>query len=557
MFGGISRNKYYPTSVPLEHESVAPLQTILFSLKFMADHIRNGSNLAKIQYELRSCGYDRHNFDCDKTQMMKALGVAVNEAIQEKKIEAVKYVDDDTMKLNDELLPLLEIDSNKSLHDYFSPVDPFSYDQPWPSMNSPLDLAKLLKPKAPQWLVKNIIERQFDIKWSTSTGEPDYHSFYQFCDTKNTTKHFKYKPRLAHVKTTLYKECCRRPEQSLYHMPKNVLCPEVYINTVSGWKTWSPDEEGKFKEEDLPGWIDEPIFEFIKENADVQKSDDESLKQSLEKPTVYWLLIQDCEFMEGGNLKLKPTGQTQVYVGKANNGILGRWLKDSDNHCEMMKKCLYNVWAMTTYDPSRLEGIQLVDARLALAKVRGEETALFVIKTFGDDLEKAEIAVQKAQNDYDELRESEGLSPFDASENNDSDSDASQDLLPSDASENNDSDSDASQDMLPSDASQDMLPSDASENNDSDSDTSEESLPAISSEPLRKAWNELQSAKSFLTTLSKDSKTKKYGEVIKQLEDEERYHRQGKRDKLRNIIPYDKFKMTWKPTLMGYGMNFK
>ena len=93
-----------------------------------------------------------------------------------------------------------------------------------------------------------------------------------------------------------------------------------------------------------------------------------------------------------------------------------------------------------------------------------EKTALFVMKTFGDDLEKAEIAVQKAQNDYDELRESE-------------------DLLPSDASENNDSDSDASQDLLSSDAS---------ENNDSDSDTSEESLPATPSEPLRKAWDEFQ-----------------------------------------------------------------
>ena len=532
MFGGISTNRYYPSSVPLVHEGVAPLQTIVFSLKFMADSIRNGSYVAKIEYQLRSCGYDWLNFDSDKTQMMKAPAVAVNEAIQEEKIEPVKYVDNETiMKLNDELLPLLKIDSNKWLHDFFSIVS-FSEDLqpwPWPSMKSPLDLAKLLKPKAPQWLVKNIIERQFNIKWSTRNGEPDYHSFYQFCDTKNTTKYFKYIPRLAHVKATLYKECCRRPEQSLYHMPKNVLCPKVYINTVRGWETWSPDEEGKFKEDDLPRWIDEPIFEFIKENADIQKSDDESLKQSLEKPTVYWLLIQDCEFIEGGNLKLKPIGETQVYVGKANNGILGRWLKDSDNHCTMIKRCLDNVWAMKTYDPLRLEGIQLVDARPALAKVRGEKTALFVMKTFGDDLEKAEIAVEKAQNVYDELGESEGLSLSDASENNDSDSDASEDLLPSDASENN----------------------------DSDSDTSGESLPATPSKPLMKAWNDLQSAKSFLTTLSKDSKTKKYGEVIKQLEDEERYHRHGKRDKSRNIIPYDKFKMTWKPTLMGYGMNFK
>jgi hypothetical protein len=75
---------------------------------------------------------------------------------------------------------------------------------------------------------------------------------------------------------------------------------------------------------------------------------------------------------------------------------------------------------MTTYDPSTLEGIQLVDARLALAKVRRdhakeyrlmksgddfpENSALFVIKTFGDDVEKAEIAQQRARVRLDEAK---------------------------------------------------------------------------------------------------------------------------------------------------------
>ena len=244
----------------------------------------------------------------------------------------------------------------------------------------------------------------------------------------------------------------------------------------------------------------------------------------LEKPTLYWAVIKDSDFPgdedEMKDLKLKPIGSTQVYVGKANNGIKGRWLDDDSNHCEMMKKCLDNVWAMTTYDPMRLEGIQLVDARLALAKVRGEKTALFAIKTFGDDFEKAEIAVQKARNHFDELRKSEGswlsYNPFKAS------------------------------------------------CDDSDSDASEKSLPARASESLKEARKNLQSAKSFFETLSKDSKTKndkKDDEVIKKLEDEEGYHRQGIRRKTeeRNfyIIPSDKYETTWKPTLMGYGMNFK
>jgi hypothetical protein len=70
----------------------------------------------------------------------------------------------------------------------------------------------------------------------------------------------------------------------------------------------------------------------------------------------------------------------------------------------MMKKCLDNVCAMTTYDPLRLEGIQLVDARLALANVREEKTALFVIKTFGDGVEKSQIAQQKIEKRLDKVK---------------------------------------------------------------------------------------------------------------------------------------------------------
>ncbi|XP_028406667.1 uncharacterized protein LOC114529119 [Dendronephthya gigantea] len=153
--------------------------------------------------------------------------------------------------------------------------------------------------------------------------------------------------------------------------------------------------------------MNEFILTFIKENADIQRDDEDSLKGTLGKPTLYWAVLDDTDFEAGGNLRLKGIGRTQIYIGKANNGIRGRWTKDSDNHCKMMKKCLDNVNAMTTYDPLRLEGIQLVDARLALAKVRRERSALFVIKTFGDDLEKAEMAVKKAEEAYYDATDSE------------------------------------------------------------------------------------------------------------------------------------------------------
>ena len=65
-------------------------------------------------------------------------------------------------------------------------------------------------------------------------------------------------------------------------------------------------------------------------------------------------------------------------------GIQGRWITDGKHHCVMIKKCLNDLCDMTTYDSSRMDGIQLVDLRLTLAKVRGENTALFVMKTFVD-----------------------------------------------------------------------------------------------------------------------------------------------------------------------------
>jgi hypothetical protein len=180
----------------------------------------------------------------------------------------------------------------------------------------------------------------------------------------------------------------------------------VYIRTIDeGWVSWQADKDefcNVRKNNKTLSLIDPSILKFITENADEQSRKDESLKNSLKNPTLYWAVLDDKDFIPE-TLKLKKIGRTQVYVGRAINGIQGRWTRDSDNHCEMMKKCLDNVCAMTTYDPLRLDGISLVDARLTLAKVRGEHTALFVIKTFGDDVEKAEIAREKVVS----LREAE------------------------------------------------------------------------------------------------------------------------------------------------------
>ena len=120
-------NTYKYNLAPEGERDVVPLRTILHSLKFMAEKIRNGSlqEIEIIECQLKVCGYDWIGWDSDKWQVMKALAVAVNEAIQEK-IEPLKPVNDTMMVLNDKLCPLLEIGC---LRDYFPPVS-FSDDQP-------------------------------------------------------------------------------------------------------------------------------------------------------------------------------------------------------------------------------------------------------------------------------------------------------------------------------------------------------------------------------------------------------------------------------------------
>ncbi len=393
-----------------------PLKTILDDLKDIADEVRTDPVVCeRMRGELAGCGYDwfgnlpsisDENYNEDlKEQVMKVLAFAVNETIRKKvDLGYGKKV------VNTELHQLLNINKDKSLDHYFIPVS----DQQFASMSSPLDMAKYLRrtktKSAPHWLVRNIIQHQFDIRWNTRTinDDPDDYTFYKFCDNENTTGLLKYIPRQAHVKATLYKECRRKSVNYLRGITKENLCPTVYMRIAADeWISWraDKDEVNDVNINTHLSWINSSIRTFITENADEQNVN--SIRKSLEKPTLYWAVLNDdSDFMSGGQLRLKEIGQTQVYVGRANNGIQGRWLKDKDNHCKMMKTCLDNVCAMTTYDPLRLEGIQLVDARLTLAKIRRERTALFVIKTFGDDVEQAQIAQEKAEASLREAKAS-------------------------------------------------------------------------------------------------------------------------------------------------------
>ena len=375
------------TSPPQLNDVLQILKNVVDGIETNRDYRRNMATQLKETH-----GYD--DLEPDKIKnVIKVFAIEVNYIFQ-KRVDLSDIRNEETETSLYQLLTRDKPNPNispKPLRDYFDSKQYAGVQE----AKSPLDLARKLKKDVPQWLVNNIIQRQFDIKWPTHTGQPDNYTFYQFYEMENTSSLLKYAPRLAHVKATLYKEC-RSICHDVQRMSKEELCPMVYIRTVQGWKTWKADERNFNTVENIDDhlkWIHSDIRNFIKKNADEQEG--ESLAQSLTTPTIYWAVLENSDFRDYENLKLNELSKTQVYVGQAINGIHGRWTQGGDsNHCSKMKKCLNNVCAMTTsstYDPLRLQGIPLVDARLALAKVRNENTALFVMKTFGRAQEQLDM----------------------------------------------------------------------------------------------------------------------------------------------------------------------
>ena len=366
------------------------LKTILSSLKRIANDVQTDHQALETQ--LGDCGYAVPENDRNPDGVMKVLTEAVIEAIEQVDL---KEVDPANMENNDSkrLANLLGVDSLYGRQCFL--IRDVKKDQLIQKAESPRDMAKYLQKSAADQVAKNIIQKQFQIKWNTPTGVPAInHTFYQFCDTERTKEFFTYYPRKTHVEVTLYKECRTQSTSNVQKIckRKEQLCPKVYIKTAKGWKTWDADtKEFKDSRHNQFGWIHKSIKSFIERNADEQGDDFNSLEESLKKPTLYWAVLEDEDFSSGENLELDKISATQIYVGETDNGIRKRWT----DHCSKMKNCLDNVCAMTTYDPSKLKGIQLVHARLALAKVRGERTALFVMKTFGDDMETARLELEK------------------------------------------------------------------------------------------------------------------------------------------------------------------
>ena len=403
----MSNDEAKKKSTPLEE---IPLGKILLDSNIITNNVR--TNADGVKQLLKKCDMwcDPYESATTDKEVKKLLTLAVHEAFQDKvnlaEIGNTGTVNNDTentrtnssetessKQVKKELQELLEIAENKSLNDYFEIPEKFK------KAKSPLDVAQYLKEDVSEKFIENLFECQFSIRWSTDTGAPGDFTYYQFFDKaskiKERIKH--YTPRQAQIKATLYKECIK---SNLYLQgidEKKKLCPKVYVRTSVGWQACQTANNDEFIpveniNNDL-SWIDKDILQLITKNSDVQSGDSpQNLKDCLTKPALYWAVLEDRDVKDDEQLGIS---RTQVYVGKSLPGIKTRWITDGKSHCTMMKKCLENVCAMTTYDALRLEGIYLVDARLALAKVRGEKTALFVMKTFGDEIEKAKQDIPK------------------------------------------------------------------------------------------------------------------------------------------------------------------
>jgi hypothetical protein len=289
------------------------------------------------------------------------------------------------------------------------------------NLKSPLDFLKkdCIKSSATQTFFIQLIECQFQMKWNTTTaeagisGRPIPFNYYEFCNEEKTIwprkrtklKSLKNQVRRAHVLVQLFQMSVA--DLSL-ELSSGALCPFVYIRTDENkWKKWNPKNK-KFGETIDTGegtvpfpfsWMNDSIRSYILDQAEIIPDADS--EACLDKHTLYWAVIHDSDFQAGDKLELNDIGKTQVYVGKADKGINGRWLA---GHCNYMMKCLKGIRRMKeigTYEPLLLKDIQLVDARLLLAKLRANKNiALFVMKTFGHDIAEAENALNLAQKAY-------------------------------------------------------------------------------------------------------------------------------------------------------------
>lgn len=256
---------------------------------------------------------------------------------------------------------------------------------------SPQKLASILV-RENEW-VKNLWANQFKIHWNTYDGYPDPFSFYGFCREFGLAEsELTYQLRREHVMTRLWRE--QEKLKEICECDRREFCPPVYVKNGVTWQkwNWNNDETNLVNEGDGSiEWItNDGLKEYITTNS-VENVDLEAQNQ------LYWAVFEEDDFVNDNPHGEDFPGRTQVYVGRSENGITGRWLGTGGSHCVKMLGACKRICKKDSYDLTFLcpRDFQLVDLRLLLHKAShedGSNSGLFIMGTFTDkeDLKNAE-----------------------------------------------------------------------------------------------------------------------------------------------------------------------
>ena len=272
---------------------------------------------------------------------------------------------------------------------------------------SPRDLARVLVENgdATTAAVEKLFEKQYELRWHTTTGDPDQFSFYGFCqdvDQAGGENVMMYSTRRAHVISRLYH--AQEELLKIRGLTYREHCPPVYVCTKIDerwtWKKWiCHPHRREFEvcagETDIDWISSEPLRNYITVNS-VQDYHNETLPNG-NKHLVYWAVIEEDDFEEPHVAHGNNLGKTQVYVGRARHGIKERWAGSLDSsHCRNMELTRNVMYNMMNYDPDTLSRKQLVDLRFLLHKAHhpdGSNSGLFIMGLQGyDDYEQAETS---------------------------------------------------------------------------------------------------------------------------------------------------------------------
>lgn len=249
---------------------------------------------------------------------------------------------------------------------------------------SPRDLVQMLVHHDDMNLetIKKLFEKQFEIKWNTSTEDPDPFSYYGFCRDVPEARRDNvrvHQTRKAHVLSMLYH--AQEKLHEIRDLSHKELCPPVYVYKDGRWTKWKWDKTwgvNKFVQDQNPAdieWMTNiKMRTYITQTSMVADVDPNKKENHL-----YWAILEEDDIEEDDS---DGSSKTQVYVGRTGRGIRSRWVEDTSSHCKNMERSRNFMYNMMHYAPETLKDQQLVDLRFLLHKadnVEGDNSGLFLM----------------------------------------------------------------------------------------------------------------------------------------------------------------------------------